>query len=98
MMTIDNIDPDRVVSLVTESMAVGSVDELNISPAFETVSTDPAEMQSIREKIENYPLFLGRLVAQDGSMTLVAGEMMDPDLSRDTFKALSEALDKLRSD
>ncbi len=95
MMGLENIDRRRVVSLTTEAIAEGTIEELRIAPAFDGAPTDAAEIEDIRRRIENYPLFLGKLVARDGSMTVVVGEMIDQSRSRETFKALSVSLDEL---
>ncbi len=98
MMGLENIDRRRVVSLTTEAIAEGTIEELHIAPAFDVPPTDPAEIEDIRRRIENYPLFLGKLVARDGSMTVVVGEMIDQSKSRETFQALSLFIEELGQD
>ncbi|MGR8918786.1 MAG: hypothetical protein ACU85V_04135, partial [Gammaproteobacteria bacterium] len=50
MESVDNIDPERVISLVTEKIIVGGADSLDISPAFEDPPTTPAQIESIRRR------------------------------------------------
>jgi predicted RND superfamily exporter protein len=93
----DNIDSTRVVSLASEKIILGTDAELQISPAFTAPPTDPDEIRRIREKIENFPIFSGNLVARDGSMTVVVGEMVDQGVSRDTFYTLQPAIEALNA-
>ena len=92
VMETENIDFDRVVSLTTEKVIRGDEDEISIAAAFEYPPYDIEEVIEIRQQIEDFPLFHGNLVARDGSMTIIVGEMVDPDLSKDTFINLDDGV------
>lgn len=88
----ENIETARVVSLTTEKIIRGTDGGLDISPAFNELPTTPEDIQQIRQKIENFTVFMGNLVARDGSMTVIIAEMADPSISRETFYTLSSAI------
>ena len=76
---LDNIDPDRVTSLATESNIVGTDEGMDVTDFY---ALDPAANPNsarIRAAIEDFPLYQGSLVARDGSGTLIVAEMIDND-------------------
>lgn len=98
VMATPNIDFDRVASLTTEKIISGNADEISITPAFEEPPESAEEVSVIRARIENFPIFLGSLVARDGSMTVIVGEMIDDAEASNTFNELSDSLDRAGAD
>ena len=94
----ENIDYDRVSSLITEKIITGHGDEINITPAFEYAPESLEEVVEIQRRIADFPVFHGNLVARDGSMTIIVGEMMDQDQSKDTFEALYSSVNEASAD
>lgn len=73
---IESIDPDRITSLATENDISGTADGMDVSPFFETPPETQEEADAVREKVMDFPLYLGSLVADDGSATLIVCEVL----------------------
>lgn len=70
---IDGVDPERVVSIATENNIYGNEGGMIIEPFLE--STDDGK--KIREQVEDFPLYLGNLVSEDGTVSLIIVELLD---------------------
>ncbi len=87
---LENIDPDRVTSLATESNIVGTNDGMDVTDFYE-LDPDPNANPNptrIRAAIDDFPLYQGSLVARDGSGTLIVAEMIDTTISQETYDRL----------
>jgi hypothetical protein len=73
---ISAIDPDRITSLATENDIAGTADGMEISPFFDYPPETQADADAVREKVMDFPLLLGSLVAEDGKATLIVCEML----------------------
>jgi len=73
---IDAIDPDRITSLATENDIAGTEDGMEISAFFEYPPETQEEADAVREKLMDFPLYLGSLVAEDGTATLIVCELL----------------------
>lgn len=98
---IENIDPDRVTSLTSENNIVGTYDGMLVEPflgdageAFSSPPGTPARSREIRAAIEDFPLYRGSLVSEDGSTTLVVAELLDDDLSQATYRSVQALIEK----
>lgn len=89
---LDNIDPDKVVSLATESNIVGTFDGMEVEEFFDTSPDTEERINWIRDAVEQFPLYQGSLVARDGEATIVVAELLDERLAPDTYKAILELL------
>ncbi len=96
MMATSNIEPDRVVSLTTEKIISGTADRIDISTAYDEPPSSQTEVDVIQQRVEAFPVFLGNLVARDGTMAMIVGEMVDQSKSHQTFLDLSTAIDSVR--
>ncbi len=74
--TIEEIDPDRITSLATENDISGTADGMEVSPFFDAPPETQEEADRVREKVMSFPLYLGSLVAKDGSATLIICEQL----------------------
>ena len=82
---LDGVDPERVTSLYTENNIVGDVAGLDVQPFFKgTVESDEAAAE-VRDAVFRFPLYLGSLVARDGSGTLIVAELLDPARGNEVF-------------
>ncbi len=61
---LDNIDPERVTSLWTESDIRGTADGMEVTKFYE-LGDHPADGDAIRAAIQNFPLYEGNLVARN---------------------------------
>jgi predicted RND superfamily exporter protein len=70
---IEGIDPERVVSLATENNIYGDNSGMIIEPFLESAD----DGITIRKRIEGFPLYLGNLVSEDGSVSLIIVELLN---------------------
>jgi hydrophobe/amphiphile efflux-3 (HAE3) family protein len=98
---LENVDPERVTSLATESHIVGTRDGMIVEEFLEegadehfTAPLGTGERAAqVRRAIDEFPLYQGLLVARDGTATVVVAELVDPERSTETYdriRALAE--------
>ena len=90
VQNLPNIDPDRVVSLATENNIEGLSDGMNVESFYDTYPDDLETAQAIWRSVEDFPLYLGSLVARDGSATLIVAEVLDEEKAEETYLAVAE--------
>ncbi len=91
---LEGIDPERVVSLATENDIEGTADGMRVEAFFEPMPTSRQLSLAVREKVMDFPLYLGSLVARDGSATLIVAEVLDQDQSKEIYEALLALTEK----
>jgi len=91
---VPGVDPDRVTSLATENDIVGTDDGMLVEPFFEYPPEKQEQADAIREAVMDFPLYLGSLVAEDGSATLIVAELLDEEHGGDVYEALLALADK----
>ena len=64
---INNIDADRVTSLSTENDIIGTEDGMQVEAFFEQPPATQQQADMVRAAVMDFPLYLGSLVARDGS-------------------------------
>ncbi|NHO65669.1 outer membrane lipoprotein-sorting protein [Aestuariicella hydrocarbonica] len=90
---VDNIDPERVMSLATENNILGSASGMEVTPFFDPRPQTDAESAQLRQAIEDFPLYQGKLVSRNGRATLIVAEMLDENQAEDTYIALQQLID-----
>lgn len=85
---VPGIDPDRITSLATEDDIIGTEDGMLVEPFFETPPATQEEADRVRDAVMDFPLYLGSLVARDGTATLVVAEVLEDDRAPEVYKAL----------
>jgi len=85
---IDNLDPEGITSLATENNIIGSAEGMEVEPFFETLPTTDAAAEAIKKAAMGFPLYVGTLVAEDGSGTLIIAEQLDVNQAQATYQAL----------
>jgi uncharacterized protein len=91
---IDNIDSERVTSLATENDIIGTEDGMIVEEFFERSPVTQQDANEIREAVMDFPLYLGSLVARDGSATLIVAELIDQDNAEQVYQALLKLVKK----
>lgn len=91
---IDNVDPDRILSLATENNITGTSDGLDVDPFFDPYPTDQNDSERIRQAINDFPLYQGKLVARNGQATVIVVEMLDENQAEKTYHAVNDLLAK----
>jgi len=98
--SISNIDPERVMSLATENMIVGTPDGVIVEAFFEEdgdyFNSPPFSNQrgeQIRAAIEDFPLYQGSLVARNGKATLIVAELLDETQSEAVYDEILQIIE-----
>lgn len=89
---LPNIDPDRVFSLATENNIVGTLDGMEVTPFFDTYPDSAEVAQKIWRDVQDFPLYMGTLVAEDGTGTLVIAEVLDERNAEEAYDAAAELI------
>jgi len=85
---INNIDADRVTSLSTENDIIGTVDGMEVAAFFEHPPVTQEQANAVRTAVMDFPLYMGSLVARDGSATLIVAELIDQDDAQSVYQDL----------
>ncbi len=85
---VPGIDPDRITSLATQDDIMGTDDGMIVEPFFEDPPETQAQADRVRENVMDFPLYLGSLVARDGSATLIVAELLDNDDAQQVYDDL----------
>lgn len=91
---IPNVDPERITSLATENRVQGTAEGMVIEPFLEPLPATPTAAAQVRGAVMSFPLYVGTLVARDGSATLVVVELLDEMLADATYSAVQELLQR----
>ncbi|MCU7934787.1 MAG: MMPL family transporter [Candidatus Thiodiazotropha sp. (ex Dulcina madagascariensis)] len=86
--SIEPIDPSRINSLTTSNDIIGTEEGLQVESFFEFPPTTQVEAEQIRSAITNFPLYVGNLVARDGSTTLIVAELEDQSQAQAVYEIL----------
>lgn len=95
---LEGVDPERVTSLFTESNIVGDEIGLEVSPFYKGILETDEEADAVRASVFRFPLFLGSLVARDGSATLIVAELLDPSYGNQVFHDILDISEQLPDD
>ncbi len=92
VMKIPKVNRDRVVSLSTEENITGNEEGMLVEDFFETPPTTQAQADKVRAAVMDFPLYLGSLVARDGSATLIVTEMFNNEDGPKVYEDLLELI------
>ena len=85
---IAHVDPDRITSLATENNITGTEDGMLVEAFFETVPETQELADRVRENVMDFPLYVGSLVSEDASTTLIVIELLDEDFGDEVYADL----------
>ena len=88
LQKVSNIDPDQVTSLATQSNIVGTNDGMEVEDFFEQDPSEISRITWIKNAIEQFPLYQGSLVANNGQATLVVAELIDESTADETYEEI----------
>lgn len=89
---LDNVDPERVMSLATESNVVGTEMGMEVSEFLDPLPETQAEASEVRQAIADFPLYQGSLVARDGRASLVVVEILNEDQAQQTYDEILQLI------
>jgi len=87
---LDNVDPDKLISLTTQSNIVGTADGMEVEDFFDVLPTSEQRINWLQGAIEQFPLYQGSLVARDGKATIIVAELIDEKKSPETYETIME--------
>jgi len=93
MEEIANIDPDRITSLATENDIIGTEDGMLVESFFDTPPITQTVANDMRKAVMDFPLYMGSLVARDGSATLIVAELGDQTQAQVVYQELLELIE-----
>lgn len=91
---IPNIDPERITSLATENGITGTADGMEVTALMADPPSTQHQADRIRAAVMKQPLYVGSLVAADGSGALILAEQLDPDRAQATYAAILELVER----
>jgi len=94
VMKIPEINRDRVVSLATEDNITGNEEGMVVEAFYETAPNTQTDADNIRQAVMDFPLYLGSLVARDGSASLIVTEVYDATLAPQVYEKLLELIQR----
>ncbi len=77
VMKMPEINRDRVVSLATEDNISGNDEGMLVEKFYKQQPKTQNDADIMRQAVMDFPLYLGSLVARDGSATLIVTEVYD---------------------
>jgi predicted RND superfamily exporter protein len=91
-MKMPEINRERVVSLATEDNITGNDEGMLVEAFFETPPSTQIEADRVRTAIMDFPLYLGSMVARDGTATLIITEMLNNEDGPKVYEDLLELI------
>ncbi|MDF1781518.1 MAG: outer membrane lipoprotein-sorting protein [Alcanivoracaceae bacterium] len=84
--SLPNVNEDRTMSLSTENNIVGNSAGMDVSPFMDLL--EDGGPSAVRNAIQNFPLYNGLMVSEDGAMTLIIAELYDDSKAEATYQSL----------
>lgn len=74
---VEGVDPDQVTSLATENNITGTDDGMIIEPFIDGEVATQITADQVKKSVMQFPLYVGNIVSEDGSTTLIVAELLD---------------------
>jgi len=87
---LENINSDRVTSLSTENNITGTETGMEVEPFFENLPETQLQADEVWEKVSDFPLYMGNLVAKNKKATLIVAELIDEEQVESTYLKILE--------
>jgi len=84
------INTARTISLASENNITASADGMVVAPFYDLRSTGNGA--AVRQAIEDFPLYHGMLVAEDGAMSMIVLELYDDNQAEAAYDAINKLL------
>lgn len=89
----ENIDPDKITSLSTESNIAGNSTGMAVEEFIDTIPISEEKISWIKNAINNFELYRGLLVSKDNNATIIVAELLDETKASDTYHIIKQQLD-----
>ncbi|NYT47037.1 MAG: hypothetical protein H0A75_04930 [Candidatus Methanofishera endochildressiae] len=86
VMEMPEINRDRVVSLATEDNISGNEEGMLVEAFYKDPPKTQLDADNMRIAVMDFPLYLGSLVARDGSATLIVTEVYDVNQAPEVYE------------
>ena len=93
VMKMPEINRDRVVSLATEDNITGDAEGMVVEAFYKHPPKTQADADNMRKAVMDFPLYLGSLVARDGSATLIVTEVYDVNTAPKVYEKLLDLIE-----
>jgi predicted RND superfamily exporter protein len=90
-----NIDPDRVMSLATEKNITGTSEGMLVENFLKPFPSTQYQADQVKHSVMDFPLYVGSLVSEDGSATLIVAELVEQEKAQETYKLLLSLTDSI---
>jgi uncharacterized protein len=80
-----NINSSRVLSLATEKNIASDSEGIVIEPFLTKTPASAEDIAKLRGELEQFPLYLGSLVSEDGHAALIIAELQDEDQAESSY-------------
>ena len=94
VMKMPDINRDRVVSLATEDNITGNTEGMLVEPFFDKSVSTQDEANKVRDAVMDFPLYMGSIVARDGSATLIVTEVYDVNKAPGVYENLLALIER----
>lgn len=89
---LPNVDPDKIMSLATESNIVGTFDGMEVSDFYDPQPVTGDQAAAIRSAIKAFPLYEGSIVSRDGRSSLIVAELVDQEIAEATYADIMQLI------
>lgn len=89
---LPNVDRFNTLSLASESLIAGTDAGIEVVPLLDPIPVSQIDADSVRELVDDFPLFLGTLVSRDGAAALIVANLYDEEKAEQTYQAMLDIL------
>jgi predicted RND superfamily exporter protein len=95
LLEFEELNAKRMISLATEDDIYGTEFGMEVEAFFDSPPTSTEEALQIREKVMDFPLYVGSIVSRDEKMSLIVTELYDEDIAPAVYEKLLALVDNL---
>ncbi len=94
---LENVNADNVISLATEKNITGSQEGMEVNLFFEESPQTQYQADAVWDKVSDFPLYMGNMVANDKKATLIVVELLNDKKTEDSYLAILDIIRKVKS-
>ncbi len=93
LSSLPGINGTGVVSLATAKNIFTTPEGLEIEHFYESPRLTPDLARQVERSVEEFPVYLGNLVSEDGSVAIVVGEVVEEDQAGEVYHSVMKMLE-----